>query len=49
MIGFFVAAAVAAAVTVAIVLSSGSGGHGSTPLSKRQIGFCYPNQGTSAC
>ena len=47
--GFFVAAAVAAAVTVALVLSSGTGGHGHTPVDKRQIGFCYPNQGTADC
>ena len=49
VLGFFVAAAVAAAVTVALILSNGSGGHGSTPPGKRQIGFCYPNQGTAAC
>ena len=48
-LSFFVVAAVAATITVAIALSTSAGGHGSTPLGKRQISFCYPNQGTAGC
>lgn len=45
----FALAVTAAVVTVVLVLHHEIGRPGSTPLPKRALTLCYPNQGTAGC
>lgn len=48
-IAAFVVAAAVAAAAVAVVLHDRIGHRASTPPDKRQLSFCYPNQGSGGC